>query len=112
VTVDPHSFHGRGIAADGAPPSVEVVGEQGFVLHSLPVSAPFPINRKRALWNVLLGNPLGYVMARRIRAPSYTPSFGEMERRTIKEITASVAQRLGYANVSDDRSIFRLSLER
>jgi hypothetical protein len=61
VTVDPHSLHGRWIEADGAAPSVEVVDEQGSVLHSLSVSAPFPIIRKRALWNALLGNPLGYL---------------------------------------------------
>jgi hypothetical protein len=61
VTVDPRPFQGRWIAADGAPPSVEVVDERGSVLHSLSISAPVPIIRKRVLWNAVLGNPLGYL---------------------------------------------------
>jgi hypothetical protein len=39
-------------------------------------------------------------MAERIRAPSYAPIFSELERRTIKEITAAAAQRLGYASAA------------
>ncbi|MPZ56005.1 MAG: hypothetical protein GEU91_05775 [Rhizobiales bacterium] len=61
VKAEPHTAQVRWVAAGAAPARVEVLDGQGFILQSVPVLVPVPIIHKRAWWNVLIGNPLGYL---------------------------------------------------
>lgn len=59
VQVEP-AAEGRWIE-DGTVPRVEVLDAAGALLESLTLSEPVPVIHKRVWWNVLIGNPLGYL---------------------------------------------------
>ncbi len=61
VKVDPTPFEARWIPAEGGTARVEVADDQGAIVHSQPIPLPIPIIHKRAWWNTLIGNPLGYL---------------------------------------------------
>lgn len=61
VTVDPATMRGQWNAAGGGPPRVDVIDDRGSLLQSVAISAPVSIIHKRAWWNALIGNPLGYL---------------------------------------------------
>lgn len=61
VRVEPKIAEGRWVPANANPPRVEVLDGQGSILQSLPILAPVPVIEKRFWWNVLIGNPLGYL---------------------------------------------------
>lgn len=61
VKVEPEVASGRWIPAETPPARVEVLDGQGLVLQSLPIPVPVPVIEKRTWWNVLIGNPLGYL---------------------------------------------------
>lgn len=47
--------------ASGAPPRAEVIDPVGRPVAEVPVKAPVPVVEKRRWWNVLIGNPAGYI---------------------------------------------------
>lgn len=61
VKVEPQVAHGRWVSAGAPPARVEVVDDRGALIQSLPVPVPVPVIEKRTWWNVLIGNPLGYL---------------------------------------------------
>jgi hypothetical protein len=62
VRVLPSTFHGAWIdSPSGRSPRIELRDTQGLVVGWRPVVAPVPSIQKRAWWNALFGNPLGYL---------------------------------------------------
>ena len=61
VRVEPDIAHARMIAEADEPPRVEVRDDQGVLLQSVQLDAPVPVIHKKAWWNALIGNPLGYL---------------------------------------------------
>jgi hypothetical protein len=61
VRVEPATLQGRWVVSDDGTPRVDVMNAQDVVVHSLPITAPVPLVHKRAWWNILIGNPLGYL---------------------------------------------------
>lgn len=78
VRVEPEIGHGRVVAATDETPQVEVRDGGGAILQSVFLSAPVPVIHKRAWWNALTGNPLGYLPA---DAPIDRIELGLSERR-------------------------------
>jgi hypothetical protein len=55
-------FRARWVAGmDGAPPRAEVLDGSGAVVADVAVSAPIPVIHKPRWWNVVIGNPAGYL---------------------------------------------------
>jgi hypothetical protein len=63
VQVWPDSVHGRWVSDDGGVPRVELVDDRGEVLQTVSLHVPVAVVHKRAWWNGLIGNPLGYLAA-------------------------------------------------
>jgi hypothetical protein len=61
VRVEPSALQGRWVVSDDGKPRVDVLNDQDVVVHSVPITSPAPFVHKRAWWNVLIGNPLGYL---------------------------------------------------
>src|SRR5690606_24344106 len=62
VEVAPEPLAGRWVRGeDGDTPRVLVTEPGRGVLADLPVAAPVPVIEKRHWWNVLVGNPAGYL---------------------------------------------------
>jgi hypothetical protein len=61
VQVHPSVLKARWIAEEGRVPRVEIADDRGGVVQSVPLRAPVPVVHKRAWWNALVGNPLGYL---------------------------------------------------
>jgi hypothetical protein len=61
VRVEPSILQGRWVVSDDGIPRVDVTNAQDVVVHSQPITSPIPLVHKRAWWNTLIGNPLGYL---------------------------------------------------
>lgn len=61
VRVAPEHKLGWWVSSEHEPPRVEVADERGEILESRAVEAPVPLIHKRMWWNLLIGNPLGYL---------------------------------------------------
>jgi hypothetical protein len=66
IKAEPNTAQVRWVAANntgnnGPSAHVEVLDRAGQVLQSLPIVVPIPVIEKRAWWNRLIGNPLGYL---------------------------------------------------
>lgn len=60
--VVPGDFQGRWIAeTEAAPPRAQVVDRTGKTVASISLAAPVPAVHKHRWWNVLIGNPAGYL---------------------------------------------------
>jgi hypothetical protein len=61
VRASPSTIQGMWIAAADAPPRIELRDANGGIVRTEPITAPVPVIQKRAWWNRLVGNPLGYL---------------------------------------------------
>lgn len=61
VRIQPEIAKGEFVAPGDEAPRVDVRDDQGALLQSVPLTAPVPVIHKRAWWNVLIGNPSGYL---------------------------------------------------
>jgi hypothetical protein len=61
VEVTPATFRGHWVAADAGTPRIDVVDQHDAVVHSFLLSAPVAVVHRRAWWNALIENPLGYL---------------------------------------------------
>jgi hypothetical protein len=61
VAVTPATFRGHWVATDAGTPRIDVVDQQGVVAYSFLLSAPIAVVHRRAWWNALIENPLGYL---------------------------------------------------
>lgn len=56
------AMEGRWIeGANGEPPRAAVLDAQGGTVAEVPIQAPVPVIEKRHWWNLLIGNPAGYL---------------------------------------------------
>jgi hypothetical protein len=62
VTLVPQVGTARWVA-EHSPPRIEILDGHGAVLQSFPMTMPIPVIGKWVWWNVLIGNPLGYLAA-------------------------------------------------
>lgn len=63
IRVVPESFQARwaNAAAEGEAPRIIVSDAAGRRIEEVPLRAPVPVLHKRQWWNLLLGNPAGYL---------------------------------------------------
>jgi hypothetical protein len=61
VRTSPSTIQGTWIALGDTLPRIELRDERGDIVQSEPIVAPVPVIQKRAWWNRLVGNPLGYL---------------------------------------------------
>ncbi|MGK9233828.1 hypothetical protein KXS07_20000 [Inquilinus limosus] len=55
-------YSGRWIGSDAVkPPRVQILNGDGAVLDDVAVMAPIPVLHKQHWWNLLIGNPAGYL---------------------------------------------------
>jgi hypothetical protein len=61
VAVIPATFRGHWSATDAGIPRIDVIDQHDVVVHSFVLSVPVPVVHRRAWWNALIENPLGYL---------------------------------------------------
>jgi len=72
IDVVPHGFEGTWQATGDTPPRIKVRETGGNFVADIPVQAPIPMIEKRRWWNLVIGNPAGYL-----------PAQGPLERVTV-----------------------------
>ncbi|HEU4986107.1 MAG TPA: hypothetical protein VFT89_03475, partial [Rhizobiaceae bacterium] len=54
-------YEGRWIDKGGGAPHAEILNREGTPVAEVPVENPVPVIHKRQWWNLLIGNPAGYL---------------------------------------------------
>lgn len=54
-------YEGRWIDNGGSAPHAEILNREGTPVAEVPVENPVPVIHKRQWWNLLIGNPAGYL---------------------------------------------------